>query len=241
MVEIAAPKPRLIKKFYKSVSVVETPGRFAVQLDGKSARTPARAPLGAPNRGLAEAIAAEWSGDGEAVDFDAMRLTRLAATVIDLADAQRDQWAEEIASYARSDLLCYRAETPASLARRQAVEWAPYLDWAAERLGARLTVTAGVVAVEQPREAVAAIRSAAAALDDWRLIGAKQATVLAGSAVLGMALEAGAFEPEALFAASRLDERFQTERWGVDAEAAASEARLQADFMAAAAWLALLR
>jgi len=241
MVQIAAPQRKLIKKFYKTVSLGEGDNGFSILLDGKNAKTPARASLAAPSRALAEAIAEEWGGEGESVDFDAMRLTRLAATAIDLAGAQRDQWAEEIASYARSDLLCYRAETPAALVARQEKEWTPYLDWAKAHLGAQLKTTAGIVAVEQPADAIEAIRAKAVSFDDWRLIGAKQAAVLTGSAVLGLAAEAGAFAPEAIFAASRLDERFQVEQWGVDAEAAANEARLEAEFMATAAWLAFLR
>ncbi len=241
MVQIASPQRKLIKKFYKTVSVGEDATGYVILLDGKPAKTPARASLGAPSRALAEAIAAEWAGEGESVDFDAMRLTRLAATAIDLAETQRDQWAEEIASYARSDFLCYRAESPAALVARQAKEWTPYLDWARTHLGAELKTTAGIVAVEQAADAIEAIRIKAASLDDWRLIGAKQATVLTGSAILGLAAEAGAFPSEAIFAASRLDERFQAEQWGVDAEAAAREARLEAEFTATAAWLALLR
>lgn len=240
MAEPAAPKARRIRKFYQQVTVGESGGLYVVLLDGKPAKTPARAALGAPNPALADAVAGEWAGEGDSVDFDGLRLTRLAATVIDLAEAQRDQWAEEVVSYARSDLLCYRAEGPAALTMRQSKAWTPYLAWARGTLGAGLTATEGVVAIEQPDEAVEAIRRAAAALDDWRLIGAHRATTLTGSAVLALALERGAFPAADIFVASRLDERFQAEQWGEDAEASAREARIEAEFMAAARWLSLL-
>ncbi|MGE0409673.1 MAG: ATP12 family chaperone protein [Amphiplicatus sp.] len=232
---------RRIKKFYQDVGVAERSGAFLLLLDGREAKTPAGAGLAAPRRALAEAIAAEWAGEGECVDFDDMALTRLAATAIDLGPRDRERWAKEIVDYLGSDLLCYRAEEPAALVIRQEERWAPFLAWARGALGAPLCVTTGLVAVAQPEAALAAARARADAMEDWTLIGARTATGLAGSAVLGLALEEGAFPAEEIFAASRLDERFQAERWGVDDEAREHERRLEDDFLAVARFLNLLR
>lgn len=232
---------RRIKKFYSSVAVAGRDGRFVLLLDGREAKTPARGPLSAPTRALAEALAAEWEGAGETVDFDAMTLTRLASTAIDLASRDRAQWTEEVLKFLASDLVCYRADEPAALIERQSALWSPYVDWARDVLGAPLRVTAGVIAVEQRPALIAAARARLEAMDAWTLIGVKTAAEIAGSAVLALALEAGAFPPADVFKASRLDEHFQAERWGTDAEAAAREARLEAAFMAAARWLRLLK
>ena len=117
---------RRIKKFYSTVDIAEGGAGFSILLDGREAKTPARAALGAPNRTLAEALAEEWRGDGETVDFDAMMLTRLASTAIDLAERDRDQWTDEVLKFLASDLVCYRADEPAALMERQSAVWSPY-------------------------------------------------------------------------------------------------------------------
>ncbi|HXI86947.1 MAG TPA: ATP12 family protein [Parvularculaceae bacterium] len=231
---------RRIKKFYVRVEVAEADGVHVVRLDGREAQTPAKAALAAPSRALALAIAEEWEGKDGAVDFDAMMLTRLASTAIDLGPSQQGRWAEDILTYLKSDLLSYRADEPAALMERQRATWSPFTAWLKGALGEELRVTAGVVAVEQAPALIEAARARLAAMDVWRLIAVKTAAELTGSAVLALALEARAFPPTDIFAASRLDERFQGERWGVDEEAAAREARLEADFIKTARWLALL-
>lgn len=232
---------RRVKKFYKSVSVEPRDGAYAILLDGRPAKTPARADLAVPTKALAEALAEEWRGDGDTVDFDALALTRLATTAIDLGYREREHWIGDIVAYLKSDLLCYRAAEPAALVKLQRDVWTPYLSWAEEALGARIAVTTGVTHVAQPDDVTKNARGRVSDMDHWTLIGVKTATELAGSAVLALALEAGAFPAPDIFEASRLDERFQAERWGVDAEAAAREARLERDFLAVANWLALMK
>ena len=48
------------KRFYAQAAVTETADGFAITLDDKPVRTPSGRPLAAPNREIAEAIAAEW-------------------------------------------------------------------------------------------------------------------------------------------------------------------------------------
>jgi chaperone required for assembly of F1-ATPase len=231
---------RRIKKFYKTVSIEAREGGHAILLDGREAKTPMRRALAVPVQALAEGIAEEWRGEGDSVDFDAMALTRLATTAIDLAPAERAAWAADIVKHLNADLLCYRAEEPVALVERQERVWAPYLAWAKAALGADLRVTVGVGHVTQDDAAASGARRRFTAMDDWALIGAKTATEIAGSAVLGLALEARAFPAAEIFAASRLDERFQAERWGIDEEAAAREARLESAFMSVDRWFELL-
>ncbi|MBB5518496.1 ATP12 family chaperone protein [Amphiplicatus metriothermophilus] len=239
MVELAPAKSARLKRFYHAVEITEEGGRFPVLLDGRPAKAPGGRMLAPPARPVAEAVAAEWRAQGEAVDLASMPLTRLAIAALDLEAGDGAPWRAAIVDYARTDLLCYRAGEPAALVERQARVWTPYLDWAREALGARFAVTEGVVAVAQSAETLAAVERAVARLDPWRLAAARPATEIAGSAVLGLALAHRAFPAADIFVAARLDERFQAERWGADAEAAAREARLEADFMALARWFEL--
>ncbi len=56
-------------------------------------------------------------------------------------------------------------------------------------------------------------------MDEWRLAALREATGLAGSIVIGLALLDGRLSAGDAAAASDLDEMFQSERWGEDREA----------------------
>lgn len=215
-----------VAKFYKTVSVGEDAGAFVVRLDERPVKTPARALLALPAKKLAEAIAEEWRAQEEMLDPAAMPLTRLAYAAIDTAPQHRARIAEEILGYGGSDLLCYRAEGPQALVARQVEAWNPLLDWAAERFGARLAVGAGIAFVEQSKESREAFAAAVTGRDDFTLVALHGAASLTGSLVLGLALVEKRLSAEQAFALSRLDEIFQSEAWGLDAEAEARAARL---------------
>ncbi|MBY0420987.1 MAG: hypothetical protein K2Q06_01705 [Parvularculaceae bacterium] len=237
MTRLGGGGPQSLKRFYREASVEARDGAFVILLDGKPAKTPKRAPLAAPTEALAEAVAAEWRDAGEAIGRDDLRLTRLVATAIDLGPDESPQWREDVVRYAGFDLLCYRAADPQSLVARQTAAWDPFLAFAREDLGAPFVATTGVVATAQPALAIDAIRRATAVLDPWRMLGLKTAAEITGSAILAFALERG-FAPSAdIFAAARVDEKHQIERWGRDAEAEARAERLAGDFAAAALFL----
>ncbi len=240
MADLAAPlaKPR---RFYRSASVQPQGEGFAVALDGRVARTPAGAPLVLPSRALAELVAGEWAAQGETVDLAAMPASRLAATALDRAVLAGAALAEEVARYAGSDLLCYFAEAPDALVARQAQAWEPVLAWAEAALGLRFVRAAGIVPQPQPRETLDRVRALAAALDPFAQVGLVFATALFGSAVLALAVERGALTGEAAFALSRLDEAYQEQHWGVDAEAAARTERLRRDAAMLQAWFEAIR
>jgi chaperone required for assembly of F1-ATPase len=207
-----------LKRFWKDVDVAPADGGWAVRLDGRTPKTPAHAPLILPTEAAARLVADEWAAQGEHLDPAAMPATRLASTAIDRVSQARDAVAEEVAAFAGSDLICYLAEGPASLVERQAREWAPWRAWAATELAVHLEPAEGIVHRPQDPAAVARVRELALRLDDFALTGLAMATPLLGSAVLAFALQRAAGGADALFDASRLDEVFQEERWGVDAE-----------------------
>jgi chaperone required for assembly of F1-ATPase len=228
-----------VAKFYKTVAVGEDGGAFAVRLDDRPIKTPARARLALPTLNLAEAVAAEWRAQEELLDPTTMPLTRLCYAAIDTAPHHRARIADEILSYGGSDLLCYRAEAPQALVARQAEAWNPLLDWAAERFGARLAVGTGIAFVEQSKESRDAFAAAVTARDDFTLVALHGAASLTGSLVLGLALIEGRLSAGEAFLRSRLDETFQSEAWGLDAEAEARAARLGRELASIALFLRL--
>ncbi len=232
-------------KPYKTVEVAGGDSTFFVCLDGKPLKTPKRIALSLPSRELAEAIAEEWWGQGASktpmIDPAAMPFTRLAFAALDMTAQHRRRLADEILAYGRSDLLCYRAEAPLALKMRQAEAWDPLLSWARERLGARLSVGFGIAFLEQPPESERAFAAAIGACDDFALVALRDAASLTGSLVLALALKEGRLDAAEAFALSRLDETFQNETWGSDAEAEARAARLARGLAAVERFLRLAR
>jgi chaperone required for assembly of F1-ATPase len=229
-----------LKRFYKDVAVGSEADGFTVLLDGKPVRTPARHVLVLPTQALAEAVAEEWRQQGETLEPQGMRVTRLAITAIDLMPGRRGDAVEEVAGYAGTDLLCYRADHPANLVARQAAAWQPWLDWAEQQHDARLVPASGIMPVAQPEPALRALHAAVERLGDWRLVGLHAATTLLGSLVLGLAFERGAIDSEQAFTTALLDELFEMEQWGEDDEQIRRHARIRADLVAADRYLRLL-
>lgn len=228
-----------MKRFYTDVAVVPADGGWTIQLDGRPVRTPARAPLALPTPALADAVAAEWHGQGENVDPAIMPMTGLANAAIDHVAPKPADFAAGVARYAQSDLLCYRADGPEALVARQAAAWDPLLDWARARYDVAFAVTQGIIPVPQPDETLARLGAAVAALDPFRLTGLSTLVTLSGSLVCGLAVVEGGHDPAAVWQAAEIDEAWQVEQWGEDAEAAARSARRAADFATASGFVAL--
>ncbi|MGD9508875.1 MAG: ATPase, partial [Geminicoccaceae bacterium] len=93
---------------------------------------------------------------------------------------------------------------------------------------------------EQDPRALRTLRLAVERLDDWRLVGLHAAVTITGSLVLGLAIERGELPAAEAFAAALLDELYEIEQWGEDAEQSARHARLRADMAAAERFLRLL-
>jgi len=230
-----------MKRFYKDAGIGEAGRGWAVLLDAKAIKTPAKAALELPTKNLARAIAEEWAAQGENVRPQEMPLMRLACTAIDRVMPQISVVVDELAGFGRSDLLCYRADNPADLVERQARLWQPWLDWAAQTLGATMVVTQGVRHVEQGTQALAALRKAVEAFDAFGLSGLHALVTGYGSLILGLAAATGAAPAEVAWAAARCDEAYQEERWGIDPEALKRSRNIKFDIDAALRFVALLK
>ena len=229
-----------MKRVYTRVETRAAEGGWSIALDGKSMRTPGKNGLVVPSQALAAAIAAEWDAQQTEIRPATMPLTRLAATAIDHTAMQRDRVVAETADYAGTDLVCYRADHPPALAARQHAAWQPLIDWATLRYDAALAVTSGVIPTAQSPATLNAFARAVAALDDFRLTALHTLTASCGSLVVALALLEGRIDAETAFAVSQLEETFQIEAWGEDAEAAERRRALAADIEAAARFIALL-
>lgn len=205
-----ADKPDLLqrpRRFYKAATAGPVDGGFAVLLDGRTPKSPARSPLVLPTLALAQLVAAEWEVQVEVIDSTAMPATRLAFTAIDRIRETRAEVAGEVAAYAGSDLLCYWADHPTPLVERQKRDWGALLDWARAELDVHLTPASGVIHTAQPPAALASVEALALTLDDFSLAGVAYGAGLFGSTVLALALRAGRVTGRKALDLSRLDRK----------------------------------
>lgn len=229
-----------MKRFWKDVTVDAEDRGWGVRLDSRPLRTPARAVLVVPTEPLAEAIAGEWRSVDAEIDPRAMPLTGLANAAIDRVTPEWATFAAGLARYAEADLACYRAEGPRALVERQEESWDALLAWARRRYDVDFASTCGIVHVEQPGATVERLAHAVAALDPFWLAGLSPLVTVGGSLVAALAVLEKAITPKAAWDAVSIDERWQLEQWGADAEAQAALDNRRRDFFAGARFLELL-
>jgi len=229
-----------VKRFWTAVSVeAEEPG-WGIRLDGRPLRTPARAPLVVPTRVLAEAIEEEWAAVADTVDPRAMPMTGIADAAIDRVAPDRHSFSANLGLYAEADLACYRAEAPRKLVALQEERWDPLLGWARRRFDVDFATTCGVMHVPQAKATVERLAHALAALDPFRLAAMSPLVTIGGSLLAALALLERAVSAEQAWAAVSLDDQWQLDQWGRDAEAEAALENRRRDFLAAARFLELL-
>lgn len=233
-----------MKRFWDNVSLDQDDEEYRVLLDGKPIHLPGGAVLRVGPPTLAEAIAEEWRAaggeKGGEMSFADTPLTRLAGTAHERIRPDRAPTEDAIARYGETDLLCYRAETPRALVDRQAEHWQPWLDWAAETFRAPLRVTVGIVPVRQHHDSIDALRRAVRGYDPYMLAGLGIAVPALGSLVLGLALAEARLDAARAATLGALEELFQAEQWGEDAEAAARRAAVAADVALAERFMRLV-
>ena len=229
-----------MKRFWRAASVEEQGAGYTILLDARPVKTPARALLRLPTCALAEAIAAEWDAQADTIDPRAMPLTGLANAAIDRVAPDPATFAGGLAQFGASDLLYYRAERPRRLVELQAAAWDPLLDWARRRFDVDFVLGSGVMPVDQPEATVRALAPAVAAYDPFRLAALSPLVTVGGSLIAALALAEGAVARDAAWTAVTIDEQFQLDEWGSDAEAEKALAARREDFDAGARLLDLL-
>jgi chaperone required for assembly of F1-ATPase len=228
------------RRFYKNVAVIQTELGWGVTLDGKVLRSPARNALDLPSRALADAIAGEWDAQTEKIQPHSMPLMQFAATAVDRIGPARASIVADLAGYAGTDLICYRATEPATLVERESQTWEPLLDWLRRRYDVSLSVTSGIVAIPQPQASLDALARAVDGFGDFALAALATLVYAAGSLVIALAVAEGELTAEQAAHAAQLDELYQAERWGEDKEALERRVGQLAELVAARRFLDLL-
>jgi len=212
------------KRFWKQAQVRAVDGGYAIMLDERQVRTPAKALMVVPSAALAAAIAAEWEAQQGKIDPRSMPFTRSANAAIDKVGPQRAEVVDLLAAYGDADLICYRAVGPAELGARQAAAWDPLIDWAATALDVPLVTAAGVMHIPQAPQSLRRLAACVAEFDPFALTAFHDLVAISGSLIIGLAATREFSPVEALWSQSRIDEDWQSEVWGSDEEADAAAA-----------------
>jgi chaperone required for assembly of F1-ATPase len=229
-------RPAVVSRFYENASVAPAGAGFALLLDGRSARTPAKNALAFPTQALALLVAREWAGQGATIDPAGMPVTRIANSAIDGVAAATAETRAELAAYAETDLLYYRASAPEKLVAAQAAAYDPVLDWAHEAFGVRFILAEGIIHVRQPERSLEAVRAALEAVTEpFALAALHVMTTLTGSVLLALGVFRGPLSATEAWRIAHVDEDFQISQWGEDEEAVARRATRWREMAAAAA------
>lgn len=223
----------LPKRFYEAAEPARVDGGFAIHLDGRPVKTPGRETLTLPSEALAEAVAVEWNAQEKTINPATMPLTRIANTAQDAVTQRFDEVAGDITKFAGNDALCYRADDPQTLVDTQRTLWDPLVDWAGDLLGGRFVLIEGLMHTPQSEAVLAAFRARLSGETPLRLAALHTVTSLTGSAILALALKETRLDAESVWDAAHVEEDFNIERWGEDAEAAQIRAYKKAEFDAA--------
>lgn len=229
-----------MKRFWKDAAIIPSNNDWGIALDGRSVKTPGRADLAVPSEKLAQAIAAEWNDVADKIDPAAMPMTGLANAAIDRVASAKADFAAGLARYGETEMCCYRASEPDELVARQAESWDPLLDWARDRYGADFVTTSGVMHVEQPAGTLAALSDALAGESPFCLAGLSPLVTAGGSLLAALAVRHGHLAPDRAWTMTQIDEEWQAEQWGADAEATAAAEHRRRDFLNGARFLSLL-
>ena len=235
-----ADAAQAVKRFYKAAATLPTPEGWEIRLDERPLRTPARQPLLLPTASLADAVAQEWRAQGDRIDPRTMPLTGLANAAIDRIAPDPAAFANSLAIFGESDLLCYRAEGPEPLVRLEAEAWDPLLEWARRRYDVEFVIITGVIHRPQPPRTVEQLGRALLARDPFRLAALSPLITISASLVIGLALDEGAIDLETAWAAAIVDEAWQAQQWGEDADATARLELRRLEFEGAYRLLGLL-
>ena len=230
-----------MKRFWTEATVAPFGTGWQVLLDGRAVKTQTGSVQVVPSQPLAAAMAAEWAAQGATVDPASLPLRDLADYAIDVIAPGRTAATAQLLGYAETDTLCYRAEPDEPLHARQLALWEPPLSAAEARWDIHFERVSGVIHRPQSAATLARLERVLSAHDDFTLAALTTLSALAASLTIALAALEESADPGQLWNAANLEEDWQIELWGADAEAAERRALRLGAFRAAQRFAELVR
>jgi chaperone required for assembly of F1-ATPase len=235
-----------MKRFYKNAEYsANDDGQFAIALDDRPIKTPVKHPLTCKSEALAQAVCAEWNAQEDKILPDTMPVTQYCYTALDYVPQNRDEIIKTILNFLDTDLVCYRAETPAALVQQQEDAWDPFLAWFESTFSSPLQTTTGLSALKHDGAAHKAVHTHVHNLTIEQLAIAQALTAACGSLIMALCFVKGDASKDEIFRASFVEELYQgaiydEDRYGIDPIQDKQRARLNADLDAAHVYLSAL-
>ena len=207
------------KRFWNNVHVVLSEAGYFIKLDDKILKTPAKKQMMLPTKALAKKVASEWDEQVEEIDPNTMPFTKSANAALDKVSEQFEEVSSLIGEYGDTDLLCYRADSPSELQKRQKIGWGPIVKWAENTFKVQINCGTGIVYIPQNEKLFLETRKKINNLSIFELTAFYDMVSITGSLILGLAIINGRLSAEEAYQLSRIDEQWQLEQWGEDEEA----------------------
>jgi len=214
-----------------------------VVIDGRVLKTPARKSISLPSKALAMAVAAEWEWQrARRVMPFTMPMTTLVSTAVDQMPSIRGRTIEELLNHFLTDTACCRHEIDRKLLKKQNEVLNPIVHWMEQHVQKPVKMSHNVLEHGQDAETVEAVRRMLLKFNDWELSAVDMLANATKSLVIALAVEQGRLSPMEALHASRVEENFQMEEWGLvegghDLDIADIKVRIEAPSM----FLKLLR
>lgn len=205
-----------MKRFYKKVATADGANGFNILLDGRSIKTPNKAELCAPTQKLAKLSAAEWDAQKEIIDPNSMPITQLLNTKIDRVTRDRAEMEKLVCNYIDTDLLCYRADKPEELVKRQNDLWQRWLDNFSKKHNVIFQTTTGLAALKQADQIHNVIHDETRSLCHDRFTILQMLTPACGSIILASAFVSGDANADDVIASAYLEENYKYDLYNED-------------------------
>ncbi|MFV0322397.1 MAG: ATP12 family protein [Alphaproteobacteria bacterium] len=214
-------KPDAPKKFWSHVEVKQNEYGYSIFLDGRVLKTPLKKSVSLPNLALAEAVAAEWQAQQGHIKPRTMPLSRLAMTVIDqLQDdpKMQSQWITEASQYLETDLLLFPSPSPQELYMKEQQQWLPLIEWSGAILHHQFHVHEGLSVSTYNQKAVERLKQHIQNYNLWKQAAYVTFVQICGSAIVALAVAEGKIDGDNAQKAVLVQEYYQRDQWGSDAE-----------------------
>lgn len=200
-----------MKRFYKLASVDQCDDGFAVKLDGKPVKTGSKKVLQHKSRDVALLMMKEWAEQEDMISPESMPVTQMITTLIDHVEMHREEITGNILKYLDTDLICYYADEPEDLVKRQKDVWGNWKAWIDGQYGAALKTTNGLAALKQEPTLHQKIEEEIRGFDLDHFNIVQVVTSLSGSIILALAFMHGEAGPEDVIESAYLEEHFKEE------------------------------
>ena len=163
---------------------------------------------------LAVSVSKEWRSGQDFSKIKSKFYTKFCFRVFDYTALFKLKVFKKIIEYADCDLICYLAESPEELTKRQKKILSNYIDWSNQRFSIKLKVATGISYVKQEDKNKLIIQNYLERLNDIELTIIDELTNLTGSFFISCALFNKAVGAMDAWNASNIEDSYRIEKWG---------------------------